>query len=175
MTNRSAELRARERRILRGSLGVAVALHAVAFGFVAWTRVAPEWSPGNEMVRLDEGSWSGTRVDVFFGPPMIFEADGAVAEQPPERTLEAARSLQMPPACFDRDLPPSAPGSGQVRLTVNASGRIDAVTLDKSTGDACWDLVAKRVAGDLWYRWLPSERFPAPIELLQPITVGLSQ
>ena len=81
----------------------------------------------------------------------------------------------MPPDCLARKIAPSAPGTGQVRLKVNSSGRIDAVALDQSTGDLCWDLVAIRVAGDLWYRWLPSKRFPAPLELLQPLTVGLSQ
>ena len=28
----------------------------------------------------------------------------------------------------------------------------------------------RRVAGDLWYRWLPNEEFPAPVELIQPLS-----
>ena len=175
MISRSTELRNRERRVLRVSFGVAVVVHVAAFGLIAWSRSAPEWRPGSETIRLEEGSWTGTRVDVFFGPPKIYEPGGTIAEEPPDRILEAARLLQMPPECLGREIAPSAPGFGQVRLTVNSSGRIDALALDQSTGDACWDLVAKRVAGDLWYHWLPSERFPAPVELLQPITVALSQ
>ena len=175
MSGRSTELRRRERRVFGVSFGIAVVLHVVVLGFVAWSRVAPEWSPESETIRLVGGSWTGTPIDVFFGPPKIYEADGSIAEEPPDRILEAVRLLQMPPVCLAREIPPSAPGFGQVRLTVNSSGRIDAVSLDQSTGDVCWDLVAIRVAGDLWYQWLPSERFPAPLELLQPLTVALSR
>ena len=114
----------------------------------------------------------GDSVDVFFGPPRIFEPDGTLSVESPDRVLEAARAIRPPLACPASVRVARTPGSGSVRLTVNASGRIDAVTLDESTGDACWDVVATRVAADLWYRWLPSERFPAPVELLQPLTVA---
>lgn len=150
-------------------------VHVAVLGIVAWSRAAPEWRPKNDTVRLEDGSWTGTPVNVFFGPPKIYESDGTIAEEPASRILEAARLLQMPPECLSREIAPSAPGFGQVRLTVNSSGRIDAVVLEQSTGDLCWDKVAMRVAGDLWYRWLPSERFPAPLELIQPITVALAQ
>ena len=38
-------------------------------------------------------------------------------------------------------------------------------------GDACGDQVIETVAGDLLYHWLPSERFPAPVDLIQPVTL----
>ena len=39
-----------------------------------------------------------------------------------------------------------------------------------STGSACGDATLARVAGDLWYRWLPSEEFPAPVDVVQPLS-----
>ena len=168
------ELRRRDRRVFRISLGIAVVLHVAALGLIGWSKMAPTWTPDSETVRLEENSWTGTNVAVLFGPPKIFRADGTLSEEPPDRILEAVRVLGMPPLCVGREIAAAAPGLGEVRLTVNARGRIDAVTLTRSTGDACWDQVATRVAGDLWYRWLPDERFPAPLELLQPLTVGLA-
>ena len=55
---------------------------------------------------------------------------------------------------------------------VDEGGRTDDVEIEQSTGDACADEVLSRVAGDLWYRWLPSEEFPAPVDLVQPITLA---
>lgn len=175
MSRRAQERRQRENRRLWTGLAIAVGLHVAALGLVRWSGSGPEWSPDHDTVTLESNSWTGTPVDAFFGPPKIFRPDGTIAEEPPDRVLKAARLLGMPPTCLSREVPPSAPGSGQVRLTVNAIGRIEAVSLDRSTGDSCWDAVAIRVAGDLWYHWLPNERFPAPVELLQPITVGLAQ
>lgn len=172
--SRSNELRRRDRRVFRVSLGIAVVLHVAALGLIGWSRVAPTWRPDSEAVRLEEDPWTGTPVAVFFGPPKIVEPDGTLSEEPADRILEAVRVLGMPPICMGREIATAAPGLGEVRLTVNARGRIDAVTLTRSTGDACWDQVATRVAGDLWYRWLPDERFPAPLELLQPLTVALA-
>ena len=172
--SRSTELRNRERRVFRVSLGIAVVVHVVALGLVAWASSVPEWRPDHDTVVLEPEYWTGTRVDVFFGPPKIFQVDGTIAPEPPDRVLAAVRVLQMPPLCLAREIPPGAPGSGEVRLIVNAEGRIDSVRLERSTGDACWDRVAMRVAGDLWYRWLPSARFAAPVELLQPMTVALA-
>jgi hypothetical protein len=174
MSRRSNEIRQRDSRVLRISLGIAVVLHIAALGLIAWSKVAPTWRPDAEAVRLEEDAWTGTHVAVFFGPPRIVQPDGTLSEEPPDRILEAARVLRMPPICMTREIATAAPGLGEVRLTVNARGRIDAVALTRSTGDACWDQVATRVAGDLWYRWLPDERFPAPLELLQPLTVGLA-
>lgn len=167
--------RRKENRVLVVALGVAAVLHVAAFVLVGWSRTGPEWSPDREAVTLEPAPWTGTPIDVFFGPPRIYRTDGSLAEEPDDRVLEAARLMGMPPTCLSREIPPSAPGSGEVRLVVNEDGRIDHVALTGSTGDACWDAVAVRVAGQLWYRWLPSDAFPAPVELLQPITVGLTQ
>ena len=76
MSSRSTELRNRERHVFRASFGIAVALHVAALGFVVWSRADPEWSPGRETIRLEDGSWTGTRIDVFFGPPKIYESSG---------------------------------------------------------------------------------------------------
>ena len=171
---RSEERRKRDRRLVGISVGIAAILHVVVIGFVTWTGPGIELRPGSETVRLEENPWTGTSVDVFFGAPRIYRPDGTIAREAPDRVLEAKRILRMPPACLSRDVVPVAPGSGEVRLTVNARGRIDLVVLTRSTGDLCWDQVATRVAGDLWYRWLPNDGFPAPLELLQPLTVGLA-
>lgn len=175
MSRRSADRRKRDRRVLRVSLGIAVVLHVAALGLITWSRGAPTWQPDSDAVRLEEDPWTGTPVTVFFGPPRIVQVDGTLSEEPADRILEAVRVLHMPPICLTREIATAAPGLGEVRLTVNTDGRIDAVTLTRSTGDDCWDRVATRVAGDLWYRWLPSDRFPAPLELFQPLTVGLVQ
>lgn len=175
MSRAAEERRRKENRLVWAGLGIAVLVHLAAVGFLRWSSHGPEWSPDRETVTLEAGSWTGTPVDVRFGPPRIFRSDGTIAEEPPDRVLETARLMGMPPICLSRAIPPSAPGSGQVRLTVNDVGRIGAVSLHQSTGDSCWDAVAVRVAGDLWYHWLPDARFPAPVELLQPITVGLAQ
>ena len=175
MNTRSDERRVRQRRVFRLSLGIAAAVHVAVIGWVSWSLAQPKWTPDQDSVQIEAGSWAGTPVDVFFGPPRIFLADGTIAEEPPERILEAERVLGMPPVCLSREIPPGAPGAGEVRLTVNAAGRIDAVALARSTGDACWDAVAMRVAGDLWYRWLPNDGHPAPVELIQPVLVGLAE
>ena len=175
MEQRANTRRRRENRTVFVGLGVAVLLHVAAFAFVGWNRTGPEWSLDRSSVTLEPASWTGTPVDVFFGPPRIYRPDRTLAHEPDDRVLEAARLLGMPPTCLSRDIPPAAPGSGEVRLIVNEDGRIDHVAMTRSTGDTCWDAVAVRVAGQLWYRWLPSDEFPAPVEVLQPITVGLAQ
>lgn len=175
MPHHARRRRQKENRVLLAALGAAAVLHVVAFAFIGFSGNGPVWTPDRESVTLEATSWTGTPVDVFFGPPRIYQADGTLAHEPDDRVLEAARLLGMPPICLSREIPPRGPGSGEVRLVVNENGRIDRAALHESTGDSCWDAVAVRVAGQLWYRWLPSDDFPAPVELLQPITVGLTQ
>lgn len=43
--------------------------------------------------------------------------------------------------------------------------------LTRSTGDRCGDEILTEMADALVYHWLPTERFPAPVDLLQPVTV----
>ncbi len=172
MLTRRTERRDRERRVLWVSLTIAAAAHAFAFAFFAWDRPAPVWHPDRSAVALESDPWTGTRISVVFGPPSVLVTSGEFVQEPRDRVLEAVRMMQVPPLCLEREIPPAAPGSGEVRLTVNAAGRIDKASLSRSTGDPCWDLVATRVAGALWYRWLPGDR-TAPLEVLQPMTVGL--
>lgn len=172
MQTRLDDRRKRERRVLWVSLALAAAAHAFAFAFWTFERSGPEWSPDRSTVELEAGSWTGTRISVLFGPPSILGATGDFVQEPDDRILEAARMMQVPPLCLGREIPPAAPGLGEIRLTVNAEGRIDAASLSRSTGDPCWDQVATRVAGDLWYHWLPGDR-AAPLVVLQPVTVGL--
>jgi len=166
------ERRKRDQRVPLVSLLIAAVLHAVAFVFVAWTQPAPTWTSGHDAIELEPDAWTGTRIEILFGPPKILSPDGEFIQEPPDRVLEAMRMMQIPPLCLGRAIPPSAPGIGEIRLTVNGIGQIDAATLNVSTGDPCWDQVAIRVAGALWYHWLPGD-LVAPLEVLQPITVGL--
>ena len=57
---------------------------------------------------------------------------------------------------------------------VNERGRVDSVQVTRSSGSYCWDRALASIAGDLWYRWLPTELFPAPIRLYQPVSLSLS-
>jgi hypothetical protein len=172
MKTRSDELREQSRRVLGWSLGIAALIHVAVFYFVSWS--GTEGESGSGLTLLATAQWTGAPVDVFFGPPKIFEPDGTLSTEAPDRVLEAARAIRLPPACSASALEVGTPGSGSVRLSVNGRGRVDSVALNESTGNACWDGVATQVAADLWYRWLPSDRFPAPVELLQPITVAWS-
>jgi hypothetical protein len=172
MATRRTERRKRERRVLWVSLTIAAAAHGFALVFFTWDRPGPVWTPDRSSVELVSDYWTGTRISVLFGPPKIRLPSGDFAQEPEDRILEAVRMMQIPPFCLGQAIPPAAPGSGEIHLTVNAEGRIDSAALTRSTGDPCWDQVATRVAGDLWYRWLPGDRV-APLEVLQPITVGL--
>lgn len=40
----------------------------------------------------------------------------------------------------------------------------------QSSGFPCGDAVLQRIAGDLWYRWLPNDEFPPPVELVQTLS-----
>ena len=151
---------------------MAAVAHVVALGFITLRGPEVTWTPDQSAIEIEGDPWTGTRIEVLFGPPKILSPDGELVQEPPDRILEAMRVMQVPPLCLGRAVPPAAPGFGEIRLTVNASGRIDEAALSSSTGDACWDQVAVRVAGDLWYRWLPGE-LEAPLQVVQPITVGL--
>jgi len=166
------ELKARSRRIFFWSMVAAGAVHIVVIAFSSWRASIADARPP-EVAQPSATQWTGAPVDIFFGPPRIFLPDETLAEEPPTRILEAARSIHTPSACSSREArSTTSVGSGVARLTVNESGRIDLASVAQSTGDQCWDAVALRVVKDLRYEWLPSERFPAPVEVLQPMTVA---
>lgn len=172
--SRAAAVRRRDRRVYAWSFAVAVVVHALVLFFGPWFRSDPVWRSDTELVAGDPVDLSGLPVALFFGPPAIEVDGGAISQEPSHRVLHARRLVAPPPGCGPGDWsnPPTA--SGDVRLVVNAEGLVDEVRLTGSTGYRCWDALVMRVAGDLLYHWLPSERFPAPVELHQPITVSLS-
>ena len=170
MTTKGDEIRARERRVLAWSLAIAVFLHIAVLVLWPALRVGPlgaSVTPG-----AIEGNGSGdTYLELLFGAPEIYGPDGSASAEPPTRVLEADRKIKLPSSCTRLLEVGRTPTTGDVWLRVNDSGRVDTVEVVGSTGDLCADGVIMRVAGDLWYRWLPSERFPAPVELIQPVTV----
>jgi hypothetical protein len=166
--SRSAELRQRHRRVSRWSLGIAVLLHVLVFMFWPGLRVeSPDVSDPESRVG-EPAQGRPTYVEATFGPPDIFEADGTLSRQ--DRELEADHILLLPPGCvvLSEDARPPA---GRVRLRVWKSGRTDVVELAESTGSECGDEVITALADALWYRWLPNERYPAPVDLIQPVTL----
>ena len=172
MTTRSEVLRKRNRKVLAWSMAIAVVVHVAAFllvpSFGGELRMADS-PPGGEEVNLMIRN--PTFVDVTFGPPDIFDADGAVWKEPADRVLQADRILSLPTQCEALSREGRVPALGRVRLRVNASGRVNVMGLAEGTGDPCADEVITTVAADLWYRWLPNERFAAPVDLIQPITL----
>ncbi len=171
METRSAELRRRHRRVLRWSFGIAVLFHAVVLIFVPWYRAEPLAGGGTELVGPRVPAWGSVAVDAFFGPPAIVRADGAAAREPDTRVLRASRLVPPPAGCEAHDWLAREEAGGEVRLEVDATGRVSSVEVTAGTGDRCWDEVLRGLASDLLYRWLPSERFPAPVELYQPLTL----
>lgn len=174
-STRSTELREENRRVFAWSLGIAVLAHVAVLAFSPTFRAELITGSDIELESVSEGGSTRVAVDVFFGPPDIFEANGTLSRESPDRVLEAKRALGLPAECAALDHKGQTPAHGQVRLTLNASGRVDAAELVESTGDPCGDESMVAVANALWYHWLPSDRFPALVELIQPITIALAQ
>lgn len=169
MRTRSEELRRRHRRVLAWSLAAAALLHVVVFLVL----------PGLRTEGMDVGDGRlegvnasrGALVDVLFGPPEISEADGTTWQEPPERRLQVVRLVRLPADCTVLRESDAERVGGRVRLTVDAAGQVDVVRVTEGTGHACADRVITQLAGDLHYHWLPDERFAAPVDLIQPVTL----
>jgi hypothetical protein len=110
-------------------------------------------------------------VDVLFGPPEISLPDGTTSLEPPERVLAADRILQLPTSCGHLVEEERTPVEGRVRLGVSSSGQTQIREVVRGTGDPCADEVMIAVADALEYRWLPNERYPPPVDLVQPVTL----
>ena len=169
MSNRTTELRRRERRILIWSLTAAVGFHVLLFVF--WPAWKVEPFPFSE---FEPRSGSGDRgpavyVDVTFGPPEISAEDGSVSVEPPHRVLRATRILGVPTNCVALSQEGVTPAEGRVRLRVFYDGHAEVLEMTKSSGNDCADEVITAAADALRYHWLPSERFPAPVDLIQPV------
>ncbi len=168
MSERTKRRRRSERRVFFWCLAVAAALHVVAF--LVFPGIRPGDAPfpifGDDLT-VEAGAIG---LDIFFGPPMISNATGGFSPEPPERVLEADRLVYLEAGCRALIRGSGTVIRGSVRLRVRSNGLADALNVVRSTGEPCGDEVLKRVAGDLWYRWLPNEDFPAPVELIQPVS-----
>lgn len=167
MKTRAGERRRGERRVLLWSLLAAATLHVAAF--LLWPAMAVEPLPGVQAGIDLHGA--AVYVDVLFGPPDIFEADGSLSEEPPERVLEVDRILSLRTGCPTLTRQGRPPAHGSARLRIGASGDAELRGVHESTGDACADEVLAVTAGALKYHWLPSARFPSPVDLIQPVTL----
>ncbi|MGD2069185.1 MAG: hypothetical protein PVI57_10970 [Gemmatimonadota bacterium] len=168
---RSEELRRRHRKILGWSLGLAAVAHLAVLFLTPPFETVPLPASGSEREESDSSRAVSAEVDILFGPPVIWSHDGSLWPEPPERHLEARRGVQLPALCAGLARPARAPVRGRVRLRVSSTGQAEVMRLTESSGDLCADRVLTDVANSLLYRWLPNERFPAPVELLQPVTL----
>lgn len=166
-------LRQRHNRILRWSLAGAALLHVLVLYLVAWDRPTHVFARDTELVEIGDPGLGGVPVRVLFAPPAITAGPDSVWQEPAGRVLSSEIAVALPPGCVLADLGPTGMGSGVVRLAVSETGHADAVEVVETSGSWCWDGMLGKVAGSLLYRWLPSERFPAPVDVLQPVTVSL--
>jgi hypothetical protein len=146
-------------------------LHVGVFVFSPTFRATPLAGSGAQPADSVSSSGAPIFVEVLFEPPTILLEDGGAWTEPPDRVLNAGRGIELPGDC----LPPRIGVEGrigEVRLQVKASGRVKVLGLSRSSGNACLDGVLRTVAGDLWYHWLPNSRFPAPVDLFQPIRIS---
>jgi len=176
-TRRSDQVRAQNRRILLWSLAIAALLHAAFFVFSPTFDANPDafrstpsmedTLPGNVLVPL--------YVRVTFGPPEILGEDGAVHREPADRFLQAERLIKVPDEC--RTLFPTvqSPQSARVRLRLDWKGRVIRARVDRSTGRRCEDEIVLKLARLLWYQWLPSDRYPSPVNLVQPVRLAAAE
>ncbi len=162
----------RQRRILAISLMVAVAFHIALFVLMPKFETQPMGASNPQDGRKVPPIGTPTLMNVLFGPPTISAADGSEWAEPDDHVLEAQQLANLPPDCSAFSEAGHAPVHGSARLVVNADGYVNVVGVMESTGDACGDDVLEGIADALHYHWLPNDRFPAPVELVQPITLA---
>ena len=167
MATRREQHRKSARRIFLWSLALAVALHMVVFLTVPGLRVSVVAAFRDQADNPDLPS--ALHLDLFFGPPAIENASGELLLEPPERILRTDRLVSLPATCRAIIKGSGTDMRGSVSLTVGPEGFTTVHGVVESTGFPCGDGTLERVAGDLWYRWLPNDEFPAPVELIQPM------
>lgn len=175
MNTRSEQLRRRSRRVFVVSFLVAAVLHvAILFGMPAFHAVLPD-GPASAEGDVVSVATRWQRFDVEFGPPEITDADRRIWVEPATRVLRVQdveiSDLREPVACDGRTLESIVPTSGRVRVRLAESGRVTVATIAESTGDACRDDILTAIAASVWYHWIPNDRFPAPVDLVQPLSV----
>lgn len=175
---RSEELRRRNRRVFAASMAAAAAIHVGVFVAFPGVRPDPTWSRVVEPSDPGEPADLATSwelVDVFFGPPAVVEDDGTLWQEPPERVLEARKvevaNVRFSASCRERPTSDLVPAEARVRLVLSAGGRVVERSVAVSSGDPCRDELLASIARSVWYQWIPNERFPAPVELIQPMRV----
>ena len=170
MGERIARRRRAERKVFVWGWSVAAVLHLIVF--LSWrdAREVRVTEPNPDFETVEILDREPIPLDLFFGPPAIRNTAGGISVEPPERYLEVDRLVYLPSNCEALIGGSGAVVRGSVRLAVNETGRTDVRGIVQSTGYPCADAVLQRIAGDLWYRWLPNEEFPAPVELVQPLS-----
>ena len=170
MSDRIRRRRRSDRRVLLWCIGIAAALHVVLLtGFPRIRAGDAPFPIFSDDLTVEEGA---VPLELFFGPPAISNDAGEVSLEPPERVLEAERVVYLQPGCRAIIGGSGTVIRGSVRLRVRSTGLVDVMGVVRSTGVPCGDDVMETVAGELWYRWLPSEEFPAPVELVQPVSLA---
>jgi hypothetical protein len=165
--------RARDRRIVWASVGIAVLAHAAFFALAPHFRFSVASDPHFGEAAVRSLVLGGIEVDLHFGPPAIRLPDGTFRSEPGERFLDregiTLGSLQVELTCADAFPPGAEPREGAVRLRVGITGHASGVELERSSGDACADAAIVAAANALWYRWLPNLNHHAPVDLVQPV------
>ena len=170
MSDKIERRRRSDRRVFLWCIGVAAVLHVVVFvGFPAMRAGDAPFPIFSDDLTVEEGA---VPLELFFGPPAISNAAGEVSLEPPERVLEAERIVYLSPDCRAIIRGSGTIIRGSVRLRVRSTGLVDVMGVVRSTGIPCGDAVMETVAGELWYRWLPNEDFPAPVELVQTVSLA---
>lgn len=169
MRSRADELRKQHRKVLSWALAAAAGLHVVLILLVPGLPIEETWTEEDQLEGV--AAIGEDMVDVRFGPPQITMEDGTVVQEPPERRLQVVRLMRLPANCDALRQAPELLIRGSVRLRVDPGGYAKAVEVGESSGHTCVDQVMAALAGDLQYHWLPSERFPAPVRLVQPVTL----
>lgn len=170
MSERIAQRRKAERKVFIWGWSVAAALHVILF--LGWreSREVRVTVPNPDLESVEIVDREPIPLELFFGPPAISNPTGGISVEPPERVLEVDRLVYLPGNCKALVKGSGAIVRGSVRLAVGETGRVDVRGIFRSTGFPCGDAVLQRIAGDLWYRWLPNDEFPAPVELIQPLS-----
>ncbi len=169
MKTRATELRRRHRKILMWSLGIAIGVHAAVFALSPTFEAEPMDGSGRTPDVVRPSDAVPTFLDVLFGPPTITGPDGTTHVE--ARRLEKALAVKLPSGCtaFGTNSPVAL--EGRVELSVDGTGDSNVVKITERTGVPCVDDVMTGLARDLRYHWLPDERFPAPVHLVQPVTM----
>ena len=167
---RSVQLRQQGRRVLVWSLAVAAVIHVAVFALWPRTPVRPLGELRATPIHDVEEGDVFVEISAEFGGPLIVSAGEQPASDRVEGYLQANRLTRVSLECREA-FPPGVVHEGEVRLVVNEQGRVESKEVTRESGAPCGDRALLAVAGDLWYRWLPSRSHPAPVVLVQPVSV----